>query len=427
MNSLIVIPTYHAASGRSAHITPTSSVDPAKVLTVYDHMTPLAREGELARLLESLTSVHEIGVIAILVAAETGIEEEAEQKVQAIVDRFPTLNCLVIGTRELELMRDRMEELGFGRMEDAVSLTGYGAIRNTGLLITQVLGFDTAIFIDDDEVVADPAFLHKATYGLGKMTRKGVPIIAKSGYYYDARNSYLSPVSHEWYDRHWDQSEAFNDWIQGAMKGARLSRSNFICGGCLALHREAFKRLSFDPWIPRGEDLDYLLDLRMYGCDVWFDNEWSLRHLPPVTPNKGTRFCQDVYRWLYEYRKIEFSHTQIDLMQITPGSLEPYPGRFLEEDIAKRIRKTASLRALGCPEREEYRRARKLVNGEAEEYAAAYCREYFELTPRWQRLMAGIVGDQELSATLVESMTQRAFKRLDPGNTGELELGSVAE
>ena len=72
-----------------------------------------------------------------------------------------------------------------------------------------------------------------------------------------------------------------------AMRGPRLSRSNHVCGGCLALHKEAFKRLSFDPWIARGEDLDYMLDLRMYGSDIWLDNQWSLRHLPPETRKRG--------------------------------------------------------------------------------------------------------------------------------------------
>ena len=34
------------------------------------------------------------------------------------------------------------------------------------------------------------------------------------------------------------------------------------------------RRVAFDPWITRGEDTDYLLNLRMYGADVWFDNKW---------------------------------------------------------------------------------------------------------------------------------------------------------
>ena len=46
------------------------------------------------------------------------------------------------------------------------SLSGYGAIRNLGLLVANVLGFDAVVFLDDDEVVDDPEFLTKAMYGL---------------------------------------------------------------------------------------------------------------------------------------------------------------------------------------------------------------------------------------------------------------------
>ena len=41
-----------------------------------------------------------------------------------------------------------------------------------------------------------------------------------------------------------------------------------------------------------------MLNLRMYGSDIWFDNHWVLRHLPPHTPSEGTRFRQDIFRWL---------------------------------------------------------------------------------------------------------------------------------
>ena len=167
------------------------------------------------------------------------------------------------------------------------------------------------------------------------------------------------------YNRFWQQGKAFNKWITKAMRGPRLSRSNHVCGGCLAIHKEAFKRLSFDPWVARGEDLDYMLNLRMYGSDIWFDNQWSLRHLPPASTSEGTRFRQDIYRWLYEYRKMEYSRTQIDLMQVKPQSLEPYPGPFLEPGITKRIRITAILRSLARKDKKAYRQAAKAARTEA--------------------------------------------------------------
>ena len=283
MNPVIVIPTFVSARRRK---------DGGSILTTYDHMTPISQPGELGRCLKSLQKVRGIGQIVVLVASEPTIENQAAEKVQATVSQFPGLNVVVVGAPELALIQQRMEQLGLGKLAKEVGLSGYGAIRNLGLLVADTLGFDAVVFLDDDEVVDDPDFLQRAVYGLGKLTKKGIPILAKTGYYFNSDGSYLSKSQDRWYNHFWQQGKAFNKWITKAMHGPRLSRSNHVCGGCLALHKEAFRRVSFDPWIPRGEDLDYLLDLRMYGSDIWFDNQWNLRHLPPETE-------RDVYKRQY--------------------------------------------------------------------------------------------------------------------------------
>ena len=332
----------------------------------------------------------------------------------------------------------------FSALMKESGLSGYGAVRNLGLVMADVLGFDSVVFLDDDEVVDDADFLQKAMYGLGKLTKKGIPILAKTGFYFNSEGSYLSKSQDKWYNHFWQQGKAFNKWISKAMRGPRLSRSNHTCGGCLALHKEAFKRLSFDPWIARGEDLDYMLDLRMYGSDIWFDNQWSLRHLPPETESEGTRFRQDIFRWLYEYRKMEYSRTQIDLLQVKPSSLEPYPGPFLEPGITKRIRLTAFLRSLARPDKKAYRKAAKAATGEATTYAQRNCSKYFEFQFVWPELMARMENDQILRTALMQSAAQRqasagngadrlasaqaaiAAAGIDPGVTSEIRL-NVAE
>ena len=184
------------------------------------------------------------------------------------------------------------------------------------------------------------------------------------------------------------------------MKGNRLSRSNHVCGGCMVLHCQAFRRLSFDPWIPRGEDLDYMLNLRMYGSDIWFDNQLNVKHLPPSIVSEGVRFRQDIFRWLYEYRKLEYSRTQIDLLQIKPSDLDPYPGPFLRNDIAKRIKRTAILRSFGRPDKKEYRNAASATTKEAAVYAQRNCQNYFEFQRIWPNLMNAIYGDTTLQEAL---------------------------
>jgi hypothetical protein len=175
----------------------------------------------------------------------------------------------------------------------------------------------------------------------------------------------------------------------------------------LALHHEAYKRVSFDPWITRGEDLDYLLCLRMYGSDIWFDNEWSILHLPPDEAHEGERFRRDVYRWLYEYAKIEFSHSQIDLMQIKPSSLLPHPGPFLQKGIQKRIARTASLRALACGDKLGYAQAAEEANGIAARAAEQNCRRHFDLQREWPEMMHATEDDAGLKMALVQAAVSR--------------------
>ncbi|MCL2826130.1 MAG: hypothetical protein FWD72_01850 [Eggerthellaceae bacterium] len=431
MNPVIVIPTFVSARRRK---------EGDNILTTYDHTTPIAQPGELGRCLGSLQKVRDIGPIVVLVVSEPSIEAQAAKKVQTIASQFLDLATVVIGAPELALIQQRMEQMGLGKLNAEIGLSGYGAIRNLGTLVANILGFDAVVFIDDDEVVDDPEFLHNAMYGLGKQTKQGIPILAKSGFFYNAHKSYYSEDRERWYDRFWQQGKAFNRWIERAMKSPRLSRSNYVCGGCLVLHKEAFKRLSFDPWIARGEDLDYLLNLRMYGLEMWFDNQWSLTHLPPASPSEGTRFRQDIYRWLYEFRKLEYSRTQIDLLQVKPSSLEPYPGPFLESGTPRRIRTTAFLRSLARPDHQAYRKAAKAATGEATMYAQRNCSKYFEFQSVWPQAMARLESDVVLTSALIQSTQRRqagvdaayqamfdpGSRGIDPGATSEIRL-NIAE
>ena len=421
MNPVILIPVFISAR-RHAEV--------GQVASTYDHTTSLSSQGELPRCLDSLRKVRGLGHIVILVAAEPSIENQAASKARSIAEYFSDLSITVVGAPELALIRQRMEQLGVPVCNE-IGLSGYGAVRTLGLLVANMLDFDAAVFLDDDSVVEDEAFLEKAMYGLGKLTRRGVPILAKTGYYLNEEGSFLSNKPTKWYDHFWQQGKAFNAWITKAMAGPRLSRSNHVCGGCLALHKEAFRRVSFDPWVARGEDLDYMLDLRMYGSDIWFDNQWVMRHLPPATPREGLRFRQDIFRWLYEYRKIEYARTQIDLLQIKPQSLQPYPGPFLESNITKRIRRTALLRSIGRPDGRGYRQAAKSATGEAAKYVETHCSKYFEFQFKWPAIMSRFENDVIMQGILVQSSNQEQQRMeqmrhdagsISPGETTEIRL-----
>ena len=419
MNPVIIIPTYVSARKR---------VDAGPVLTTYDHTTPLSHEGELPRCLDSLRNVYGVGQIIILVVAEPSIENQAANKIHRVAEQFPDLDISVIGAPEMATVTQRLEQMNVP-CKKQVALAGYGATRNAGLVIARALNFDAVVFIDDDVVIEDPEFLEKAMYGLGKLTRRGIPILAKSGFYFNEHDTYLSTHAHRWYNHYWNQSECFNEWITHAMKGPRLSRSNHVCGGCMALHKEAFSRVAFDPWIARGEDLDYMINLRTYGSDMWFDNQWHMRHLPPKDSNlsEGLRFRQDIFRWLYEFRKVEYGRTQIDLQPVKPQSLEAYPGPFLEQGVRKRIKRTAWLRSFGRPDGKGYRRAAKAAAGDATRYAEKNCTHYFEFQFKWPTIMSRIADDSILQASLLTPKVRHAHTHAGEGCAAQIDPGSTTE
>lgn len=392
MNPAVVIPTYWAQGERLG--------EPGTA-ACYDHATPIdAEHPQLEDCVASLGQVAGLGTVVVLVVAPPAVEERAVHRVRdicaagglrdvVIVDSFKALSIV-------DMFQDELEGLG-----EPIGLRGYGAIRNMGLVACCALGCDVAVFLDDDEVVLDPEFLTSAVYGLGAQPRQGLPVLAKSGYFLDRRNSALADRRRvRRCDRHWAKRAEFNSWMTQALAGPRISRSNTLCGGCFAVHAEAFTRVAFDPWITRGEDLDYLFDLRLYGMDVWFDNRWRVRHIPPRLRDTAFRFLQDVYRWTYERRKLEVCNSNIDLHKITADEYMPYPGPWIGPELPARIRKTAFLRALATSEHaaywQIYRRGRK----DAVEYAEENCAKYLRLQEQWGAI-AGMSWQNEGMARLL--------------------------
>lgn len=397
VNPLLVIPTFWSRRRATA---------PDDPIAVYDHPSTLEDEGTLARCLDSLRFVDGVGRILVTVAADASIEHRADDKVREIAGRFPELDVFVFGSAELGSLHRRMEQLDLGDAIEGVDLKGYGSVRNVSLAVAAILGHDFVVFLDDDVVIDDPEFMHRAAEGFGQVVAEdAAPVLAKTGYYTDATGAWAPKVEKRWYDRWWRQSEAFNRWMRVALDGPRITRSNVATGGCLALHREAFKRVPFDPWITRGEDLDYVISIRMLGLDVWFDDKWSLRHLPPAIRDEAFKFRQDIYRWIYEHRKIEYGRSQVDLRQVNPRSLDPYPGPFLDASIMWRTAVTAFMRSLGRPERLGYFRAGMAALAEAAEYSRRNCGRYFAFARSWTSVIDALWEDVALNTLFTGQRT----------------------
>lgn len=392
MNPVIVIPTYWAGDNQQAHA-PGS----------YDHATLLGDSSpDLSACLASLEQVRDLPRIVLLAVCPISATADVALRIDQLIAEHPKLDILLVTNVEAGKIADRIGELTPHDTGECVSLRGYGAIRNMGLAVAAILGHDSVIFLDDDEVVLGPDFMKRALYALGQETRQGLPILAKSGYFYDRDGSPLASteqangITNRW----WTKRIEFNRWMKRALSGTRISRSNYVCGGLFALHARAFTRVAFDPFITRGEDLDYLFNMRMMGLDVWFDNEWVVKHLPPAIEKRSPRFMQDVYRWYYERAKLSAAAHRKELNAVTAASLMPYPGPWIGPELDERVRKTALVRSLLTRERAGYRQIFLHGRDDAERYARQHANSYLRFQSFWPSIMTVLWRDEELIALL---------------------------
>lgn len=396
MNPVIVIPTYWGND--------TDGEIGSRV--AYDHVTPIDKPlPELETCLSSLDSVRGVMRTIILVVADSSLADAARARVEAICRTHPLLNPLIIGEPEAQLVCNVVSRISPDMWGETISLRGYGAIRNMGLVVASIFGHDVVVFMDDDEVATSETFLIDACYGLGARSHLNTLISAKTGYFFNREGSPYASDKVPWYDRMWSKHEGFNAWMSRALsdESPRVVRSNIACGGCMALHAEAFTCTPFDPWITRGEDLDYVLNLKLCGMDMWFDSAWHLRHMPPASPTNPSRFLQDGFRWNYEIAKLSAAAKRIDVHRIAPEALDPYPGPWLGEGVRRRFLVTAIARMLALPEKHDYWQI--LVTGQrsARSYAVQNRSAYLAFLGYWQEIVAAMWNDKDLAARLESS------------------------
>ncbi len=115
----------------------------------------------------------------------------------------------------------------------------------------------------------------------------------------------------------------------------------------MVIHKNLYQIVPFDPQVCRGEDIDYLINAKMFGFDFFLDNKLSIKHLPPKKTHpiwKRTR--EDIYRFIYEKSKIDSQYEVSNMRTVTAKDFSPYPGEFLTDELENKIFKTNLLLAL---------------------------------------------------------------------------------
>ncbi len=262
--------------------------------------------------------------------------------------------ALIFSYPHLEQLRKYLEQRGFKNFYSLIDLKGFSKIRNTGLLIAHALSMDVAIFMDNDEVMEDPQYLKLACEYLNQRWN-GSLVVGKGGFYVNPDGTILLPPQRLWWRFLWNKTKWMNRvWEKILSSKNRLVPSPMLLGGNLVLHRHLFRSVPFDPYIPRGEDTDYLINASQLRYCLLFDKLLRIKHLHPERTKiyfheelKG-----DIERFIYEREKIRGS---LDV------DLDPYPGYFLKWTLYPKVILTSLFLSLDYLGRGEWKRATECI------------------------------------------------------------------
>jgi len=333
----MVIPSYWGRTERE------EKSGPGTETVVFDHPTALESQGTLGRLLKSLDVFGSVPgrIVIIAVANRPEITGEVEARVEEIIAPWRRhYNICCLGQSSLEKIRARLADRGVSPAAlDLVNLDSYAAVRNICSLAGILNGSRYTIFIDDDEVFADSGFLDKIERNMGRPL-EGDTVAALAGYYLQPETYLLDESSVPgWRASCWNNAAAMNQAFERFIgRGEPLKPVPFVFGGNMTVDLQTLSKVPFDPRITRGEDIDFLLNLRINGIIFYLDRDLAIKHLPPASDQPAwKKLREDALRFLYERQKVR-DHPELSL-----EDLQPYPGLFLGDDLEERIIETCGL------------------------------------------------------------------------------------
>lgn len=279
---------------------------------------------------------------------------EMDQYVRKEVKAIRQERTLIFSSHHLRYLRDYLFQKNFKNFLLLVDLKGFSKIRNVGLLLAQSLAMDVAIFIDNDEVVEDTNYLKIACEYLRRRW-DGKEVLGKGGFYVNPDGTIFLSSPRLWWRLFWNKTKWMNRvWEKILSSKDRLVPSPMLLGGNLVLHQYLFRSVPFDPFIPRGEDTDYLINATQLGYCLLFDKQLRIKHLHP----ERTEFYfqeelrGDIERFLYEREKTKIG---LDI------DLDPYPGYFLKWTLYPKAILTSALLGLDYLAKREWRKAGKCI------------------------------------------------------------------
>ncbi|MDY0290408.1 MAG: hypothetical protein RBR15_16400 [Sphaerochaeta sp.] len=319
----VVIPTYW--QGRTTR-------NPLPEDLVFDHPTFLDGEDTLSASLESLAkteSPKDFKVLVLSAAVHPSLEEEVIEVVDKIIGSYTNrLHIAHFHAKKLKEVQQRLVALGYPK--EFLTLDGYASIRNCQLAIPAILGADVISAIDDDELV-ERDYPSKVLEHVGKPGMDGI-----AGRY---RNKDGQTLVHDRFANTenpslFQKKQAYQNEVYRRVEDSEdtITDTSIVLGGNMVFSRTLFMHVPFDPFVRRGEDIDYMINSMMAGFQWKCDKTLMIDHYPPAC-KETNKLQEDVMRFLYEKAKIEMSVTKEGIKAVRAEDLGPYPGNFLKENL----------------------------------------------------------------------------------------------
>lgn len=315
-NPIIVVPTYWKKGSL------------INADSIYDHPTDLlSPEETLTRTLHSFSIIEgDFDVLVIGVPTRHEIGKELDDKVETLIKELNLpYNTFYFGFEEYIKLKNNLTSFYPSEFSNLVSNAGYGNIRNLCILIPHLLGKNISILIDDDEIITEPSFVRIATEFIGKKSESRILGLVLGFYRNEDGSVFLDDTKAPWWELVWNKPKIMNKAFQIIEGKNRLVDTPFAFGGNMVIHRTCWTKVPFDPLMTRGEDMDYLRNVKYFGFDAQLDRSLSIIHKPPKSQTSYIeKFKQDIFRFLYAKGKLE-------KLGIEASLYDPYPGTFLKQ------------------------------------------------------------------------------------------------
>ncbi|MBI9093757.1 MAG: hypothetical protein JEY71_02635 [Sphaerochaeta sp.] len=389
MNELyVVIPTYwQGKTTRKPH--------PDDL--VFDHPTFLDGDDTLSASLESLACTDnpkDFRVLVLSSAVHPSLEEEVIDSVDRIIRKYA--DRLHIGhfhAKKLKEVQKRLVALGFPK--DYLTLAGYASIRNCQLAIPAILGAEVIAAIDDDELV-ERDYPSKV---LQHVLKPGLHGIAGRYRYEGGKTLVHDRFATILHPSLFQMKQSYQNDVYRKIEQSQetITDTSIVLGGNMVFSRTLFMHVPFDPYVRRGEDIDYMINSMMAGFQWKCDKTLMIDHYPPAC-KETNKLQEDVMRFLYEKAKIEKSVTKEGITAVRAEQLGPYPGNFLKANLQEEARKTLSERPKEIEKEPWFLSAEEVINrglalGEKVE-------AFFEYAEFWPKVMQALCTDEETKRSL---------------------------